>query len=53
MWLDLYQKGPFQVLFECFKNNQSVTVMTRSVASIRGICTGTLIGYDKHMNLVR
>lgn len=30
-----------------------VKVWLRSVASIRGTLTGTLMAYDKHMNLVR
>jgi small nuclear ribonucleoprotein (snRNP)-like protein len=30
-----------------------VKVWLRSVASIRGTLTGTLVAYDKHMNMVR
>ena len=52
MFLETCQKGPFELLFDCFKHHTRVNVVIRSAASIRGNCTGTLIGYDKHMNLV-
>jgi small nuclear ribonucleoprotein (snRNP)-like protein len=51
-FLEAHQTGPFELLFDCFKHHTPVKVVIRSAASIRGTCTGTLIGYDKHMNLV-
>jgi len=44
--------GPYSVLFKCFKSNEKVSVMVRRVNSIRGVCTGYLKAYDRHMNLV-
>lgn len=48
-----YQAGPFQLLFTALKQRTRLRVMIRRHKGLRGTCTGFLIAFDKHMNLVR
>ncbi|KAG9403837.1 hypothetical protein AC1031_005330 [Aphanomyces cochlioides] len=50
--LDLYETGPLSLLRACLLAKAKVVVVVRRIASIRGTCTGYLMGFDKHMNLV-
>ena len=45
-----YEIGPLSVLFKL--QNQRVRVLVRYVNAIRGTLTGTLVAFDKHMNMI-
>ena len=45
-----YQTGPLSVLYKLMKKR--VRVVIRYVNGIRGTVTGTLLSFDKHMNLL-
>ena len=44
--------GPFEVLARSVIENRKIRVYTRSFNHIRGVCTGYVVVYDKHFNLV-
>lgn len=52
--LDEQKEGPYSVLHACLTSSSSrrIRVVTRGLKSIRGQIIGTLLGYDKHLNLV-
>ena len=43
--------GPFSILQQCRKVGGRVRVTIRHCAGVRGVCEGTLLVYDKHLNL--
>ena len=45
-----YETGPLSVLFRL--QNQRIRALVRYVNGIRGTVTGTLIAFDKHMNMI-
>ena len=45
-------EGPLKVLQNCWKQHCLVKVWIRRAAGLRGILTGYILAYDKHMNLV-
>lgn len=45
-----FETGPFSVLRKL--QRQRIRVLTRYVNAIRGCMTGTLVAFDKHMNLI-
>ena len=49
---DCFQEGPLSILRRSQAEKLKVRVWTRSVRNIRGICTGYIVAFDKHMNLV-
>ena len=49
---DNFQKGPLSFFYKMQLQRQRVRVMIRYVNGIRGTITGTLIAFDKHMNLI-
>jgi len=42
----------FAMLYRCVHESAVVSVMIRKLKGVRGTCTGRLIAYDKHLNLV-
>lgn len=48
----LHEKGPLSVLFQAFQTRQRVRVLVRYANGIRGTVTGSLLAFDKHMNLI-
>ncbi|PVD39361.1 hypothetical protein C0Q70_01991 [Pomacea canaliculata] len=46
-----FQQGPLSVLRRSVMEKLKVHVWTRSVRNIRGICTGFVVAFDKHMNM--
>ena len=49
--MDEAEEGPLSVLRRAVKNGIRIRVWTRAHVYIRGICSGFLVAYDKHMNL--
>lgn len=49
---DSFETGPFSVLRKFQRQRRKVRVITRYVNAIRGCLTGTLVAFDKHMNLI-
>jgi small nuclear ribonucleoprotein (snRNP)-like protein len=49
---DNFQKGPLSFLYKLQLQRQRVRVVIRYVNGIRGTITGTLIAFDKHMNII-
>ena len=49
--MDEYEDGPLSVLRRAVKDGIRIRVWTRAHVYIRGICSGFLVAYDKHMNL--
>ena len=49
---DSFETGPFSVLRKFQRQRMKVRVITRYVNAIRGCLTGTLVAFDKHMNLI-
>ena len=47
-----FEHGPLSILKRSVREKLKVRVWTRSVRNIRGICTGYVVAFDKHMNLV-
>jgi len=47
-----FSEGPLDLLSRCYKQRSAVRVVTRHDQGMRGIATGTLVAFDKHMNLV-
>ena len=47
-----FQEGPLALLYRCYKQRSVVRVVTRHDRGVRGTATGTLVAFDKHMNLV-
>lgn len=47
-----FSEGPLGLLSRCYKQRSAVRVVTRHDRGIRGVATGTLVAFDKHMNLV-
>ena len=45
--------GPLSLLQEAMAARQRVCVIVRAAQSLRGVCTGFLLGFDSHFNLVR
>ncbi|CAM9211454.1 unnamed protein product [Chrysoparadoxa australica] len=45
------QNGPFSLLLTWFEAKSRISVMIRRVNDIRGVCTGMLRAFDRHMNL--
>jgi len=52
LYADEYQQGALAVLSRCVKERSKVKVWTRNYRYVRGICTGYLVAFDKHWNLV-
>ncbi|KAL8593280.1 hypothetical protein ACOMHN_009933 [Nucella lapillus] len=46
-----FQQGPLSILRRSVQEKMKVRVWTRSVRNIRGISTGYVVAFDKHMNL--
>ncbi|KAK3255680.1 hypothetical protein CYMTET_35155 [Cymbomonas tetramitiformis] len=46
------QTGPLKVLYDCYKAQKKVFVVTRHLRGVRGNCVGQLIAFDKYMNLI-
>lgn len=46
-------RGPLGVMRRCMTENIKVKVITRNYKHVRGICTGYILAFDKHWNLVR
>ncbi|XP_050393686.2 U7 snRNA-associated Sm-like protein LSm11 [Patella vulgata] len=44
-------KGPLNVLQKCIQERHHVRVWTRNAVSIRGICRGYIVAFDKHFNM--
>ncbi|KAK6170515.1 hypothetical protein SNE40_018891 [Patella caerulea] len=44
-------KGPLNVLQKCIQEKHHVRVWTRNAVSIRGICRGYIVAFDKHFNM--
>ena len=44
--------GPFSFLQQCRREGGRVRVTIRHCAGVRGVCEGTVLVYDKHLNLV-
>jgi len=49
--MDEYEEGPLSLLRRAVKDGIRVRVWTRAHVYIRGICSGFLVAYDKHLNL--
>merc|ERR1719419_179672 len=49
--MDEYEEGPLSLLRRAVKDGIRIRVWTRSHVYIRGICSGFLVAYDKHVNL--
>lgn len=49
---DKYKEGPLSLLWLCYKNHWKIEVVIRSARSIRGSCTGFIMGFDKHFNML-
>jgi len=49
--MDEVEEGPLSLLRRAVKDGIRVRVWTRSHVYIRGICSGFLVAYDKHVNL--
>ena len=47
---DDYEKGPLSLLYRM--QRQRIRVVIRYVNAIRGTVTGTLLAFDKHMNMI-
>ena len=47
-----FTDGPFSLLRRCYQSRSVVRVVTRHDRGVRGVAIGTLIAFDKHMNLV-
>ncbi|KAJ7524771.1 hypothetical protein O6H91_17G020500 [Diphasiastrum complanatum] len=45
-------KGPLALLAACYKNQTQIQVWTRHTHGVRGILTGFLVAFDKHLNMV-
>ena len=46
------QQGPFSILYTSMKMRKRVRVWTRSYKHVRGICSGVVVAFDKHFNMV-
>lgn len=44
--------GPLSLLQRSANERQRIRVVTRNARHVRGICTGFLVAFDKHCNLV-
>lgn len=44
--------GPHSLLLRLVKEKRRACVMVRSVAAVRGICSGLIKAFDKHFNIV-
>ena len=47
-----FQDGPLSLLHQSYQQRSLVRVVTRHDSGVRGVATGTLVAFDKHMNLV-
>jgi len=50
---DKHTEGPLSLLRDAFLKQFRLVVHIRRVVDMRGTCVGTLVGFDKHFNLVR
>lgn len=50
--MDAITSGPLLLLKTATAEQARVRVLTRHVRGVRGTCTGTLVVFDKYMNLV-
>lgn len=46
------QLGPVSLVQRCFGEGLRVKVVMRHCAGVRGECVGTVLAFDKHLNLV-
>ncbi|KAL4419355.1 hypothetical protein ABPG77_001582 [Micractinium sp. CCAP 211/92] len=46
------QAGPLLLLKRCYQQRARVRVLTRHARGVRGSAEGTLVAFDKHLNLV-
>ncbi|MCO5584457.1 hypothetical protein L7F22_038385 [Adiantum nelumboides] len=46
------KQGPLSLLVECYQRKLRIKVWTRHTHGVRGTLTGSLIAFDKHINLV-
>jgi len=51
--VDGYKEGALAVLRRCVEERVKIKVWTRNYRYVRSICTGYLVAFDKHWNLVR
>lgn len=47
-----YTQGPLSMLKRAVEERRRIKVWTRSFRYVRGICTGYVVMFDKHFNLV-
>lgn len=45
--------GPMNLVSECLEARCRVHVWIRHSAGLRGVCTGRIVAFDKHLNIVR
>ena len=46
------QVGPLSLLQRCHSEGGRVRVVVRHCGGVRGECVGTVLAFDKHLNLV-
>ena len=51
-FLEDAEYGPMSILYRSVEGRLKVKVWTRSYRHVRGICTGYIVAFDKHWNLV-
>eukprot|EP00208_Stichococcus_sp_RCC1054_P007181 CAMPEP_0206138756 /NCGR_PEP_ID=MMETSP1473-20131121/3538_1 /ASSEMBLY_ACC=CAM_ASM_001109 /TAXON_ID=1461547 /ORGANISM="Stichococcus sp, Strain RCC1054" /LENGTH=557 /DNA_ID=CAMNT_0053532269 /DNA_START=185 /DNA_END=1857 /DNA_ORIENTATION=- len=49
---DEVRKGPLMILKRAYEERLMVRLVTRHACGVRGVAVGTLVGFDKHMNLL-
>ncbi|CAL1266628.1 unnamed protein product [Larinioides sclopetarius] len=47
-----FTHSPLNALYKCINENKKIKIWTRNFEEIRGICTGYVVAFDKHWNLV-
>ena len=47
------KEGPMSILWKAVEERKKVKVWTRSYKHVRGVCSGYVTAFDRHMNLVR
>ncbi|GBM27974.1 hypothetical protein AVEN_20585-1 [Araneus ventricosus] len=47
-----FTHSPLNALYQCINENRKIKIWTRNFEEIRGICTGYVVAFDKHWNLI-
>ncbi|GBO09664.1 hypothetical protein AVEN_52100-1, partial [Araneus ventricosus] len=47
-----FTHSPLLVIYKCIADNVKIKIWTRNFKEVRGICTGWVIAFDKHWNLI-